>query len=265
MGIVFLVVGYIAWQGYPAVVNWFLNGFGMFWDGESNFGVIPTIFSTFYVGAGAVVIATAIGIPTAFYLAEFSSSKIRNLIKPSLETLAGIPSVVMGYFGYFYIVPIVFAYFGGGLGVLSAWIILAIMSLPFVVSISEDAIRAVPNSYREASQGLGATRWQTAWHVVLPEAKSGILTAILLALASVLGETMAVWMVIGPNFNPAITLDPRPPSNVLTTLIAANVGQDAAGVGALNEALYGVALILFMLIGILNIAVTALARRRLSK
>jgi phosphate ABC transporter permease protein PstC len=275
--IVFLLVGYVAWQGFPQVVSWSLHGFGMTWSfdpdnvASSDFGIIRTLFSTIYVGLGAVAIAVLIGLPTAIYIAEFSGPKIRNMIKPSMETLAGMPSVVMGYFGFFYICPLIFSYFGeggkitNGQGVLAAWMILATMALPFIVSISEDAIRAVPNSYREAAQGLGATRWQTTLHVILPEAKSGIMTAVLLALGSALGETMAVIMVIGPNLNPPITLDPRPISNVLTTLIAQNVGQDSSGTGPLNSALYGVGFILFVLVGILNIAVTMLVRERKQK
>ena len=266
VGIVFLLISYLVWQGSPAIINWLLHGFGMEFNSVDEFGIIPYIFSTVYVGVGATAAAVAIGLPTAIYLAEFSGSRTRNFIKPSMETLSGMPSVVMGVFAYFYIAPIVFVFFGGFLCPLTAWIILAIMSLPFVVSISEDALRAVPNSYREASQGLGATRWQTALRVVIPEAKSGILAAILLSLASVLGETMAVWMIIGSVTTPPITLNPLLPSNVISSMIATYIYSSEAGQTAqLLQSLYGAGVILLAMIGTLNIAVALLARNRAPK
>ena len=255
IAIVLLLIGYLGLQGYPAVANWVLHGFGF---------LIPYMFTTAYVGAGAVAIATAIGLPTAIYLAEFSGLGIRNFIKPSMETLSGIPSVVMGVIGAFLIAPAVASFFGGtstsGLCVFTAWIVLAIMSLPFVVSISEDALRAVPNSYREASQGLGATNWQTTFRVVLPEARSGILAAILLALASALGETMAVWMVIG-NTIPTISLNPLLRADVISTYIARYIyGQESVGD---VTSLYGAGFVLLVMIGAINIAVAMIARSRL--
>jgi phosphate transport system permease protein len=256
IAIVFLLIGYLGLQGYPAVINWLLHGFD--W-------LIPYMFTTMYVGVGAVAIATAIGLPTAIYLAEFSGRKIRNLIKPSMETLSGIPSVVMGVIGAFIIANAVVSFFGNssktaGGNVLTAWIVLAIMSLPFVVSISEDALKAVPNSYREASQGLGATRWQTTFRIVLPEARSGVLAAILLALASALGETMAVWMVIGST-TPTISLDPLLRGDVISAFIARNI-YGAEYVTNLTP-LYGAGFVLLMMIGVINIAVAMLARGRL--
>ena len=166
------------------------------------------------------------------------------------------------------IAPVVVAYFGGGTkGLttgfcdLTAWIVLAIMSLPFIVSISEDAIRAVPKSYKEASQGLGATRWQTTVHVVLPEAKSGILAAILLALANALGETMAVWLVIGNVPPSTISLNPLLNSDVMSSFIARNI--TGAEYVSNMSGLYGAGLILLAMIGAINIAVAMLARGRL--
>jgi len=263
VGIVFLLISYLVFQGYPAIINWVLHGFGMEFNSIDKFGIIPYIFSTLYVGVGATTLAVAIGLPTAIYLAEFSGPRIRNFIKPSMETLSGMPSVVMGVIAFFYIAPIVFAFFGGLQCILTAWIILSIMSLPFVVSISEDAIRAVPQSYREASQGLGATKWQTALRVVLPEAKSGILAAILLSLASVLGETMAVWMIIGTVNTPPITLNPLLPSNVISSMIATYIyGSEMGQSAQLLQSLYGAGLVLLAMIGILNIAVAMLMKNR---
>lgn len=266
IGIVFLLISFLVWQGYPAIIDWVLHGFGMEFNAIDKFGIIPYIFSTTYVGAGATVLAVAIGLPTAIYLAEFSGPRTRNFIKPSMETLSGMPSIVMGVIGAFYVAPIISAFFGGpGLCTLTAWIILAIMSLPFVISISEDALRAVPNSYREASQGLGATKWQTALRVILPEAKSGILAAILLSLATVLGETMAVWMIIGTVGTPLITLNPLLPSNVISSMIAMNIYGGETESTRLLQSLYGAGVILLTMIGILNIAVAMLAKNRSHK
>jgi len=257
IAIVFLLIGYIGWQGYPAVTSWLLHGFGF---------LIPYMFTTAYVGVGAVAIATVIGLPTAIYLAEFSGSRIRNLIKPSMETLSGIPSVVMGVLGYFILANTVASLFRGtqtnGTCVLTAWIVLAIMSLPFVVTISEDALRAVPNSYREASQGLGATKWQTTFRVVLPEAISGVLAAVLLALASALGETMAVWMVIG-NATPMNTLNPFLNTDVISSFIAKYIYGAGEGGSANFSLYYGAGFVLLMMIGAINIAAIMLARGRL--
>jgi len=252
-----LLIGYVAFEGYPAIANWVLHGFDY---------LIPYIFNTLYVGVGAIVVATAIGLPTAIYLAEFSGSRLRNIVKPSMETLSGVPSIVMGVVGAFLIAPVIVAYFGGTTGLTSglcdmtAWIVLAIMSLPFVVSIAEDSLRAVPSSYREAAQGLGATKWQTTWHIVLPEAKSGILAAILLALASALGETMAVWMVIG-DVIPIISTNPLLRTDVISSYIARNI-YNQESVGDLSP-LYGAGLILLAMIGVINIAVAMMARRRM--
>jgi phosphate transport system permease protein len=266
IGIVLLLISYLVLQGYPAIVNWVLHGFGMEFNSIDKFGIIPYIFSTIYVGLGATALAVAVGLPTAIYLAEFSRPRIRNFIKPSMETLSGMPSVVMGVVGFFYVAPIVFTFFYGYLCPMTAWIILAIMSLPFVISISEDALRAVPNSYREASQGLGATKWQTAVHIVLPEAKSGILAAILLSLASVLGETMAVWMLIGGVNTPPITLNPLVPSNVISSMIATYIyGSEMGQSAQLLQSLYGAGLILLVMIGMLNITVAMLAKNRSDK
>jgi phosphate transport system permease protein len=268
IAVVFLLFGYVAVEGYPAIVDWILHGFGMTWDGINNFGISVAIFNTFYVGVGALAISTAVGLPVAIYIAEFAGSKLRNFIKPSMETLAGIPSIAVGYFGFFFIAPIVVAFFGesatNGLCVLTAWLVLAVMALPFMVSLSEDAIKAVPNSYREASHGLGATKWQTALHIVLPEAKIGILAASLLTLSTILGETIAVTMVIGGTANPNLTLNPLGTSSVLTTLLASNINQDFTTARVI-QGMYGASFMLLVIIGSINLAITLIATKKLKK
>jgi phosphate transport system permease protein len=206
--IVFFIIVFMLREGFPA----FLLGrdfiFGMIWDPSNDlFGIFPTLVSTFIVGIGALAIATAIGIPTAIFLAEFSPAWLRNVIKPSVEMLVGIPSIVLGFFGLIVLVVLIRDFFGGwGECVLASWVILAIMTLPHVVSISEDAIRAVPYSYKEASLALGATHWETVKKVILPNARSGILASMVLGMGNAIGETMAVLMVIG---NPEIPWIPH--------------------------------------------------------
>ena len=268
VGIVFFMFFTMMIEGFPAIANWFLHGFGMRWipyaGSDTNvppqFGIIPFIFSTLYVGAGGVLIAAVLGIPCAIYLAEFAHPQVRNTIKTSLEVLTGLPSVVIGLFGFVLIVGVTATYFGAGISVLAGWIVLAIMSLPHIVTISEDAMRAVPDSYREAALGTGATKWQTTIHVVVPAAKSGILTALILALGNAIGETMAVLMVIGGVLTPQITFDPRVGSNVMTALIATEYADIPTP--EWWQALFGVGFILFVMVGILNIATKGVLKAR---
>lgn len=260
IGIVFFFVATMVYEGFPIIAQWFLYGFGMVWDRSSDrFGIIPYIFSTIYVGVGATLLAAALGIPTAIYLAEFANTRLRNLIKPSLEMLTGLPSVVVGLFGFVLIVTFATRYLGSGLGVLSAWLVLAIMSLPHIASISEDSIRAVPHSYREAALALGATKWQTTLRVLLPSAKSGIAASVILALGAAVGETMAVFMVIGGRMTPAITLDPRVTSNVLTVIPALDYG-DMGHSGPLWQAIFAVSFVLFVIVAALNLVTAKIVK-----
>jgi phosphate transport system permease protein len=259
---IFIMVVYI---GYPVIADWFLHGFGMNWSPTTGqFGIIRYLYSTLYVGIGATVIATVLGLPCAIYLAEFADRKLRNVVKPSLEALTGFPSVIIGLIGFALITEIIRVSFGDGIGVLAAWIILGIMSLPHVASISEDSIRTVPHELREASLALGATRWQTMLKVLIPVARPGIIAAIVLAMGSAVGETMAVIMVIGGVTNPQITLNPIVHSNVMTTVIATDYAEIAWG-STQWQALYGIAFMLFLMVGILDIAITKAIKRSVQK
>ena len=261
IAIVFFLVINIFSVGYPILFEWIQNGFGMVWRQTSDqFGIIHLIFSTIYVGLGSMVLAAAIGIPAAIYLAEFAGPKIRNIIKPSMEMLVGVPSIALGFFGYLVIVEFLFRTINAGVSVLAAWIVLAIMSLPHIATISEDSLRAVPNAYREAALALGATKWQTIRHVVLSSAKSGIVAALVLALGNAIGETMAVYMVIGGRINPAISLDPTISSNVITRIIA--VQYSDAEVGSRHwQALFALGIVLFVITMVLNIVTTKILRK----
>ncbi|HMK95601.1 MAG TPA: phosphate ABC transporter permease subunit PstC [Candidatus Limnocylindrales bacterium] len=249
IGIVFFIVAYMLWLGYPEVSTWIEYGFK---------GFTAFIYNTMYVGIGGTLLGAAIGIPCAIYLAEFADMRIRNMIKPTLEVLNGFPSVVLGMVGYAIVCFTIERYTGGTATgsfycILAAWIVLGIMSLPLIASVSEDSIRAVPQDLREASLGLGATKWQTALRVLIPSAMSGILTALLLALGNAIGETMAVLAVIGVETPPPITLNPLVSSNVITAMIAN--GYEEVSWGSVSfDYLFAAGFILFVMTMLLNIA-----------
>jgi phosphate transport system permease protein len=182
------------------VVDFF---FGTEWNpsayGEPSYGIFSMIISTIMVTSGAMVIAVPLGIGCAAYMAEIASPRIREIFKPLMEILAGIPSVAVGFIGIVLIGPLISKIFGltSGLNALNGSILLAIMSLPTIITISEDAIRAVPEDFKEASCALGARRWTTLIRVVIPAAYSGIIAAIMLGIGRAIGETMTVLMVTG--------------------------------------------------------------------
>ncbi len=264
IGIVFSFVAIMIVQGSPILSDWFLNGFGMIFSAEEH-GILSYTFATLYVGIGAAGVATVIGLPCAIHLAEFADRKVRNIIKPSLEMLTGLPSVVMGMFGAILILSLISIAFnlqGPGYGAMAAWILLGIMSLPHVASISEDAMNSVPNELREAALSMGATKWQTTLRVVLPVAKRGILTAIILGMGNAIGETMAVMFIIGRTYIPPLTLNPLVSTDVLPSLIAGHSRPDSTDDPLLYPALLGAGFVLFLLIAALNLAARNITKQR---
>ncbi len=229
---------------------------GSTWDPSGyNFGILPLIVGTLLVVGGALLIALPIGIFSAIHLSEYCPQRIKNIVKPIIELLAGVPSVVYGFVGLAVLAPQIANTFSlrSGQTALAGAIILSIMILPTIVSISEDAISAVPKSYKEASLALGATHFQTVRKVLLPAAISGITASIILAVGRALGETMAVLMVCGGVANiPPLSLEMfftavKP----MTAAIAAEMGETA--VGSLHySALFGVALVLFLITYLVN-------------
>ena len=175
--------------------------FGTTWDASTNqFGILPLILASICGTVGAIIIGVPIGILTAVFLTEIARPRVAKIIHPAIELLAGIPSVVYGFFGMLVIVPAIRAMFPGqtiGDSLLAAIIILAIMVIPTIVNVTENALRAVPKSYREASLGLGATPIRTIFKVTIPAARSGILSGVILGVGRAIGETMAVIMVAG--------------------------------------------------------------------
>jgi phosphate ABC transporter permease protein PstC len=225
---------------------------------EKSYGLLPMIIGSLFVTAGALVIGVPFGLACAIVLTEFSSKRLRRILKPIIELLAGIPSVVYGFMGVVILVPFIRDNLGGpGLSVLAASIILGIMILPTIISISIDSLEAVPRSYREGSIALGATRWQTTRMVMFPAAKSGIIASIILGMGRAIGETMAVIMIAGnAAIIPRSLLDPV---RTLTSNIALEMGYAA---GEHREALFATGVILFIIIMVLNTIANLTSKRR---
>lgn len=216
-----------------------------------KFGLLPLITGSVLVSFGAIIIAIPLGIGTALYIGELAPRAVREVIKPIIEILASIPSVVIGFIGMTLLAGFIKDTFqlSTGLTALTGSIMLAFMSLPTIVSISEDAINAVPQSYRFASTALGATKWQTAYRTVLPAASSGILAATMLGLGRVIGETMTVLMVTGNS--PRLVFSLLQPVRTITGTIAAEMGETVQG-GLHYSALFAIGLILFLITFFIN-------------
>jgi phosphate transport system permease protein len=222
---------------------------GRFWYPISDppkLGILPLILGSLLVTAGAIAIAVPLGIASAFYIAEIAPRRLRNTLKSLVEILAAIPSVVLGFIGMITLVPFVKKVFGlpTGLTALSGAIMLAFMALPTIISISEDAINAVPREYKEGAIALGATHWQTLYRVVIHGALPGIIAAAMLGIGRVFGETMAVMMVTG---NAAVI--PKglmQPVRTLTATIAAEMGEAVRG-SEHYYALFAIGIVLFLI------------------
>ncbi|MEE1057365.1 MAG: phosphate ABC transporter permease subunit PstC [Acutalibacteraceae bacterium] len=223
----------------------------------ASFGIWPMILGSIYITTGAVILGVPIGIMTAICLSRFCNKKVYKIIKPAIDLLAGIPSVVYGFFGMVVLVPFIRNFFGGnGYGILTASILLAIMILPTIISVSESALNAVPNSYYEGSLALGATRERSVFCTVVPAAKSGILAGVVLGIGRAIGETMAVILVAG---NSAVV-----PNSIfsgvrtLTTNIVLEMGY---ATDLHREALIATGVVLFVLILIINMLFAVIKNR----
>ncbi|MEL7648228.1 MAG: phosphate ABC transporter permease subunit PstC [Sedimentibacter sp.] len=216
----------------------------------ASYGILSMIVGSIYVTAGAIAIGVPIGLMCAIFLAEFCPGSVYKLVKPAVNLLAGIPSIIYGFFGMQVVVPFVRDNIGGnGYSILSASVILGIMILPTVISISESSIRAVPGSYAEGSLGLGATKEETVFKVVVPAAKSGVLTSIILGIGRAVGETMAVVMVAGNAVMPLEKIKLLKPIRTLTTNIVTEMSYAS---GLHESSLIATGVVLFVFIIILN-------------
>ena len=234
----------------------------------AQFGLVPMILGSIYSTLGAVILGVPLSIGTAILLAEIAPPLFRDLFRPAIELLAGIPSVIYGLFGMIIIAPLIrYIEIDGnsGFGLLNASIILAIMILPTVTNITEDALNAVPDSYRHASLALGATKWQTIKNVVLPAARSGIVAAIILGIGRALGETMALIMVIGNSIAIPKPLNDNPLSIILASArtLTGNIAVEINyAEGTHRSALFFTGVLLFVLLLIINRIAHVIMRER---
>ncbi len=241
-----LIFAFVGWKAVPIVTEVGLRDFllGTEWaSSESLYGILALIQGSFVVTLGALALGTPLAVGTAVFLSEIASPRIRGIVRPAVELLAGIPSVVYGFFGVIVIRPIVGELTGGiGFGPLTAWIILAIMIVPTIAALSEDALQSIPMGIREASYAMGATQWQTIYKVVVPAAKIGIIDAIILGMGRAIGETMAVLMLVGnaPQFFAGV----GEPISTLTSQIVMDMSYST---GVHRTALFGMAAILFII------------------
>ncbi len=226
-----------------------------------RYGILALLAGTVMVTVLSMLIAVPLGLACAFYISEFCSPKIREIYKILIEFLAAIPSVVWGFIAIMMINPAIIHTFNVpiGLNILNASVILALMSLPLIVSVGEDALRAVPETYREASEALGATKWEVATRVLLPAAKNGLMAAALLGVGRALGETMAVLMATGHSIQ--IPHSIFEPGRTLTATIAAELGESPKG-GEHYQSLFAIGLVLFVLSFMVNLAADYLIRGR---
>lgn len=249
-------------NGMPGIreIGLFKFLFGTTWrPGNGDYGILPMILGSLYVTAGAIMIGVPVGILTAAFLARFCSARCYPLIKTGVELMAGIPSVVYGFFGLVVLVPFVRNTIGGkGYSILTASILLGIMILPTIVNVSESAIRAVPKSYYEGSLALGATHERSVYRMVLPAAKSGIFAGVILGIGRAIGETMAVIMVAG---NQPVMRAPNELLKGVCTLTANIVIEMGYAQDLHRKALIATGVVLFVFILIINISFSLVKRK----
>lgn len=232
--------------------------FGQEWKPSNDkFGILPMIVASIYVTGGAILVGVPIAVLTSVFMARYCPKRIYGVLKSGIELMAGIPSIVYGFFGLVLIVPLIRDVFGGpGASMLAAIILLGIMILPTIVGVTEAAIRGVPESYYEGSLALGATKERSIYAVMLPAAKSGILAGIVLGIGRAIGETMAVVMIAGNQ--------PRMPKGLLKGVrtMTMNIVTDMGyATGLHRQALIATAVVLFVFILIINLSLSLLNRR----
>lgn len=250
---VILISYFIISEGYPVIRKVGLLDFlsGNRWaPTQGVYGIYPMIVGSLLVTAGALVLGVPIGIGCAIFLAELAKPRIAGILRPGIELLAGIPSVIYGLYGLSVIVPFIRKVFNNqGFSVLAGSIVLAVMILPTIINVSESAIRSVPRDYKEASLSLGSSHWQSIKNVIVPAARSGITAAVILGMGRAIGETMAVIMIVGNS--------PLVPESILSPVrtLTGNIGIEMGYAGGEHQkALFATGIVLFVFIMLLNIA-----------
>jgi phosphate transport system permease protein len=261
IGFVLLIFIFLLREGMPIAFEVPLdNLLGTRWYPTfDHFGTLPLILGSALVTVTSIIIALPLGVATTVFVREVAPAWAREILKPMIEVLAGIPSVVLGFFGMHMVAPLIRESLGAptGLTVFTGAVVLAYMALPTIISVADDAIDTVPKSYRDAGLAMGATQWQTIWRIVVPAAKSGIVTAVMLGMGRAIGETMAVMMVTGNAARMPLSLDSIfRPARTMTATIAAEMGEVAQG-SSHYHALFGIGVILFLLTFLINLAAAA--------
>jgi len=260
ISILALIAFFIFQQGIPLIWKVGLNSFllGDRWfPSKGSFGIFPMIVGSFWVTLGSLIVGVPLGMACAVFLSELTHPTIAVILRPMIQLLAAIPSVIYGFWGLIVLVPLIRDSLGGpGLSILAGSLVLGIMILPTIISISEDSLRALPRTYKEGAFSLGATHWQTIWRVLLPAARSGIVASIILGMGRAIGETMAMIMILGnatqlPN---SILSSAR----TLTTNIGIEMGYAS---GDHRQALFATGVVLFFIIMGLNSLALILSRK----
>jgi phosphate transport system permease protein len=262
ISILALITFFIFEQGLPLIWKIGPKAFilGERWiPSKGSFGILPMIVGSFWVTNGALLLGIPLGLACALFLCEWAPPLAVMVLRPAIQLLNAIPSVIYGFWGLTVVVPIVRTYLGGpGLSILSGSMILAFMILPTIISISEDSLRALPPSYKAGALALGATQWQTIWRVLIPAARSGIVASIILGMGRAIGETMAMIMILGNAVKmPDSFLDS---ARTLTTNIGIEMGYAS---GDHRQALFATGVVLFIIIMGLNSLALFFSRRRI--
>ncbi len=256
---VVMICGFLFVNGFPAIAEIgpleFLGG--LIWKPQADqYGILPMIIGSIYATAIAIIVGVPIGLLCAVFMAHFCPKKLYKILKPAISLLAGIPSIVYGFFGLVVLVPMMQSIFGTGKSILTAGILLGIMILPTIIEISESSIRAVPSSYYEGSLALGATHERSVYRAILPAAKSGIMAGIILGIGRAIGETMAVVMIAGNQ--------PVLPTSILQgarTMTANIVMEMGYATGLHRGALIGTGVVLFVFILLINVCFSLVKKK----
>ncbi len=267
---VVLIFAYIIYEAVPFFLQvnpleFFLN---IVWRPDSptnpQYGLLPSLWGSFFITVMALAIAVPVGVVTAMYISQVARKLERSILKPLIEILAGIPSVVYGFFALVVLASVLSTLFGEAvvtrLNALNGAIILAVMALPTIISISEDSLTAVPKEYKEAALALGSSEWETLRNITLPAAKPGVLTAILLGFGRAIGETMAVLMATGNS--PLLAFNPLQSILAMTALIARDFGEVAIG-STWYHSIFAVALVLLIITLLVNWVATSVVSKKI--
>ena len=260
ISILALIAFFIFQQGIPLIWKIGLNSFLLgdrWYPSQGSFGILPMIVGSFWVTLGSLTVGVPLGVACAVFLCELTPPTLAMVLRPMIQLLAAIPSVIYGFWGLIVLVPLIRNHLGGpGLSILSGALVLGFMILPTIISISEDSLRALPRTFKEGALSLGATHWQSIWRVLLPAARSGIVASVILGMGRAIGETMAMIMILGnaPQMPHSLLNSAR----TLTTNIGIEMGYAS---GDHRQALFATGVVLFFIIMSLNSLALFISRK----